>query len=53
MPVEIRELIIRASVQAEKVESKTSTATEESASGFRRQSELADLKKMIEQKNER
>lgn len=51
MPIEIRELIIRASVQSEKVDEAPST--EGHPTGLRRQAELADLKKIIEQKNER
>ena len=52
MPIEIRELVIRASVESEKTQ-KSEPQSAQSFPESKRQEELDALKKMIEQKNER
>jgi len=52
MPIEIRELIIRASVESERIKEPEPSNVSDDL-GFRRQDELKALQKMIEQKNER
>lgn len=54
MPIEIKELIIRASVEARRENTQTrSTDSNKDAQANRRLSELMKVKKIIEQKNER
>lgn len=54
MPVEIRELVIRANVEEQRERSNSETETSGNRSQFNRMiTELRELKQMLKEKNER